>query len=73
MTIFVESAESAIELAGKNILPPNEASPPTKIRLLKLASPTRLDVPATYKREFSEVSPLAKSRPFNEISSETIN
>ena len=53
--------------------PPKETSDPTKTRLLKLASPTRLDVPATYNREFMETSLDTKRRPFRLISSETIN
>ena len=32
VAIFVESAESATEFAGKKMRPPNEASPPTNSR-----------------------------------------
>ena len=53
--------------------PPKETSEDTKTLLLKDASPFKMDVPATYKREFSEVSPLAKSRPFRLMSSETMS
>ena len=58
---------------GINSRPPKETSEDTRTLELKEASPFRVDVPATYKREFSEVSPLAKRRPFRLKSSETIS
>ena len=73
MTIFEESAESATEFVGKNNLPANDKSLPMMTRLLKEASPFNVDVPSTYKREFSEMSPLAKSRPFRLRSSDTMS
>ena len=60
-------------LDGINSRPPKETSEDTRTLELKLASPFKVEVPATYKREFSEVSPLAKSRPFRLISSETMS
>ena len=52
MTIFEESAESAMELAGKNNLPANDKSLPMMTRLLKEASPE-----ATVSPEFAVNNP----------------
>ena len=52
MTIFEESAESAMELAGKNNLPANDKSLPIRTRLLKEASPE-----ATVNPEFAVNNP----------------
>ena len=57
VTIFAESAESAIELAGKKMRPPNDASPPTNKRLLKEASFV------TKRRPPIEASELITFRP----------